>query len=63
MFTKSLAIALLLNEIKASTTADDTFANTITGCQAFAATFANTCSGAGGTGTASASTSAVTGES
>jgi hypothetical protein len=40
MFKKSLAIAILLNEIKASTTADDTFANTIAGCQAFAATFA-----------------------
>jgi hypothetical protein len=32
MFKKSLAIALLLNEIKASTTADDTFANNLAGC-------------------------------
>jgi hypothetical protein len=32
MFKKSLAIAILLNEIKASTTADDTFANTLAGC-------------------------------
>ena len=43
MFKKSLAVALLLNEIQASTTADDSYATTIAGCNLFAATFANTC--------------------
>lgn len=59
MFKKSLAIALLLNEIQASTTADDSYATTLAGCNSFAATFANTCTG----GVAAASTAAVTGVS
>ena len=53
MFKKSLAVALLLNEIQASTTADDSYATTLAGCNSFAATFANTCaSGAAITTTA-----------
>jgi hypothetical protein len=48
MFKKSLAVVLVLNEIKASNTADDSYAATLAGCQAFAATFANTCSNANG---------------
>ena len=59
MFKKSLAVALLLNEIQASTTADDSYATTLAGCNSFAATFANTCTG----GVAAASTAAVTGVS
>ena len=57
MLKKSLAIALLLNEVQASATADDSYAATLAGCNAFAATFANTCTAA------AASTSAVTGAS
>jgi hypothetical protein len=43
MLTKSIAIALLLGEIQASSTADETYATTIAGCYSFAAKFANTC--------------------
>lgn len=59
MIYKSFALALFLNEIQASSSADDSYANTLAGCNSFAATFANTCSG----GTAASSTAAVTGVS
>ena len=39
----SIAAALLLNLVAPSATGNDSFTNDLKGCQAFAATFDNTC--------------------
>lgn len=59
MFKKSFIVALFLNEIKASTTADESYTNSLADCQTFAAKFANTCTGGTATSTVAAMASAV----